>query len=249
MKKIYYLIFLIFIFSCTTYQIKDQQSTSKTITIDTTIKNDDNVDKWIMKYKTSLDSLMDLVIGFNKISMIKNTPESNLGNFVCDLILDFINRELKDTLEGLPCIVVLNNGGFRSSLPEGQISIRDIYSVMPFDNTLTLLKISGENMIKLAQQIIEKGGMPIGGIEIIATATTLKQTKINGNDISKNQQYWVATSNFIANGGDNLIGLMNPIKRIDTPYLIRDIIIEHYKLLTSQNKAAYAEKDGRIRYE
>ena len=86
-----------------------------------------------MKYKTSLDSLMDLVIGFNKISMIKNTPESNLGNFVCDLILDFINRELKDTLEGLPCIVVLNNGGFRSSLPEGQISIRDIYSVMPFD--------------------------------------------------------------------------------------------------------------------
>lgn len=49
MKKIYYLIFLIFIFSCTTYQIKDQQSTSKTITIDTTIKNDDNVDKWIMK--------------------------------------------------------------------------------------------------------------------------------------------------------------------------------------------------------
>ena len=50
-------------------------------------------------------------------------------------------------------------------------------------NTLTLLKISGENMIKLAQQIIEKGGMPIGGIEIIATATTLKQTKINGNGL------------------------------------------------------------------
>ncbi|MDI6833427.1 MAG: hypothetical protein QMD02_06250, partial [Bacteroidales bacterium] len=59
----------------------------------------------------------------------------------------------------------------------------------------------------------------------------------------------VATSNYLANGGDNLSGLLNPIKRIDTPFLIRDIIIEHYKLLTSQNKAAFAKIDGRFMYE
>jgi len=162
-----------------------------------------------------------------------------------------VNRNLKDSLNGYSCIVVMNNGGFRSFLPADEIRVKDVFAVMPFDNTLTLLKISGKDLLNLAKQIVKKGGMPIAGLQIIADVitTTLKQTLINGEEISENQYYWVATSNYLANGGDNLSGLLNPIKRIDTPFLIRDIIIEHYKLLTSQNKAAFAKIDGRFIYE
>jgi len=160
-----------------------------------------------------------------------------------------VNRNLKDSLNGYSCIVVMNNGGFRSFLPAEEIRVKDVFAVMPFDNTLTLLKISGKDLLNLAEQIVKKGGMPIAGFQILANATTLKQTFIKGEEISENQYYWVATSNYLANGGDNLTGLLNPIKRIDTPFLIRDIIIEHYKLLTSQNKAAFAKIDGRFIYE
>lgn len=249
MRKLLYLLLLVILMSCTNYLVTNRQSTSKTIAIDSTIINDSSVDNWINKYKVGLDSLMEVVIGFNEVAMVKNDPEGNLGNFVCDLLLDFVNRNLKDSLNGYSCIVVMNNGGFRSFLPAEEIRVKDVFAVMPFDNTLTLLKISGKDLLNLAEQIVKKGGMPIAGFQILANATTLKQTFINGEEISENQYYWVATSNYLANGGDNLTGLLNPIKRIDTPFLIRDIIIEHYKLLTSQNKAAFAKIDGRFMYE
>lgn len=248
MRKLY-LLLLVILVSCTNYLVTNKQSTSKTISIDSTIADDSNINNWINTYKLSLDSLMEIVIGYNEVAMVKNDPEGNLGNFVCDLVLDFVNRNLKDSLNAYPCMVVMNNGGFRSFLPAGEIRVKDVFAVMPFDNTLTLLKITDKDLLNLAKQIVEKGGMPIAGLQILANATTLKQAFINGKEISASQFYWVATSNYLANGGDNLTGLLNPIKRIDTPYLIRDIIIEHYKLLTSQNKAAYANIDGRFIYE
>ncbi|HOJ24993.1 MAG TPA: 5'-nucleotidase [Bacteroidales bacterium] len=249
MRKLLYLLLFAILISCSNYLVTNRQSTSKTIAVDSTIISDSSVENWINKYKIGLDSLMEVVIGYNEVAMVKNDPEGNLGNFVCDLVLDFVNRDLKDSLNGYPCMVVMNNGGFRSFLPAGEIRVKDVFAVMPFDNTLTLLKISGKDLLNLAKQIVEKGGMPIAGLQIIANATTLRRALINGKEIAENQYYWVATSNYLANGGDNLTGLLNPIKRIDTPFLIRDIIIEHYKLLTSQNKTAFAKIDGRFMYE
>jgi len=114
MRKLLYLLLFAILISCNNYLVTNRQSTSKTIAVDSTIISDSSVENWINKYKIGLDSLMEVVIGYNEVAMVKNDPEGNLGNFVCDLVLDFVNRNLKDSLNGYPCMVVMNNGGFRS---------------------------------------------------------------------------------------------------------------------------------------
>lgn len=126
MRKLLYLLLFAILISCNNYLVTNRQSTSKTIAVDSTIISDSSVENWINKYKIGLDSLMEVVIGYNEVAMVKNDPESNLGNFVCDLVLDFVNRDLKDSLNGYPCMVVMNNGGFRSFLPAGEIRVKDV---------------------------------------------------------------------------------------------------------------------------
>ncbi|MGB4229741.1 MAG: hypothetical protein WBJ63_04150, partial [Bacteroidales bacterium] len=72
MRKLLYLLLPVILMSCTNYLVTNRQSTSKTITIDSTIINDSSVENWINKYKVGLDSLMEVVIGFNEVAMVKN---------------------------------------------------------------------------------------------------------------------------------------------------------------------------------
>ena len=91
---------------------------------------DSNVVKIINPYKTQLDKKMNEIISFTNSEMKKGKPESKLGNFVCDLSLFIAN--------GQADFCILNNGGLRDVISQGNITIRDIYKVMPFENELVI---------------------------------------------------------------------------------------------------------------
>ncbi|HPM40546.1 MAG TPA: hypothetical protein PK371_06595, partial [Bacteroidales bacterium] len=67
MRKLLYLLLFAILISCNNYLVTNRQSTSKTIAVDSTIISDSSVENWINKYKIGLDSLMEVVIGYNEV--------------------------------------------------------------------------------------------------------------------------------------------------------------------------------------
>ena len=78
---------------------------------------------------------MNEVLTYSKINLTKKGSESLLGNFVTDLCLE----QFSDQAD----ICIMNNGGLRFPLPKGEVTIGDIYKLMPFENKLVVLELNG----------------------------------------------------------------------------------------------------------
>lgn len=204
----------------------------------------------IDEYKSSLDSSMDLIVGYSEIPIQKGQPESLLGNFVCDLVLEKCIDAYADSLNLVnKSMVLMNNGGFRSSLPKGAITVGDVYRLMPFDNEIVILKMPGSLMKGVFSTIALYGGMPIAGPEIILKADEYTSVSFGGTPFDENDTYFIITSDYIANGGDKIPGLDQNLMYLHTRVLIRDAIIDYFKMLSNSARTANPKLDGRISYE
>ena len=123
MFKNIFFIFLIIVlfFSCS----NNEKYISKRILIKDSLLKTNNIIKTIEPYKVSIDSIMNKNITFCKIDMKKGTPESLLGNFVSDLIFKKA-QDIDNSVE----FCILNNGGLRSPLYKGTITLRNIFELM-----------------------------------------------------------------------------------------------------------------------
>ena len=173
---------------------------------------DSNIIKIISPYKNKLDKEMNEVICYTKNNLIKGQPESTLGNFICDLSLEKTNGEAN--------ICVFNNGGLRDMISTGNITTRDIYKVMPFENELVILELNNSEYYNLLQYITERGGEPFGGTNIIEKKDTII------SDLNNKEKIRVLTSDYLANGGDNMSFFINK-KQKKLGIKLRDAIIEY----------------------
>jgi len=112
----------------------------------------------------------------------------------------------------------------RADIPKGPITVGDIYKVMPFDNRMVYLKLSLDRIPEMEAYLKEKGGEPIGGFRLVKGKLQFPDS------LAQSKKYfWVVTSDFLANGGDNMFFFNNPLQRFDTNTLFRDLIIEAVK--------------------
>ncbi len=208
------------------------------IQINNTIEIDSTSNSMIEPYKIQLGEKMNTVIGENAIAMTNGEPESTLGNFISDLCIEWINN----SEFGKADICLLNKGGLRSDLPQGNITTGNIYELMPFDNTMVLVEISGNNMKQLVSYLRSVNGQPASGLELTKTSAT-----INGNAINSDKTYTVLTSNYLASGGDKMTFFLEPIKTTPTDVLLRDVIIMHYEKLNKTNSKASSSLYKRLK--
>jgi len=192
---------------------------------------------------------MNRVIGYSEASLEKGTPESLLGNFLSDVMVDVIQRDFKDSLSGLPAMSLLNNGGLRTSLPKGEVTVSNIFQLMPFDNEIVILEMRGDVLQKLFDVIAQKGGMPVGGLRLVLKATEWTSAEVGGKSFSADGKYILITSDYLAQGGDGLDFLADNIRYIRTGVLVRDIFIHYIEGMTKEGKTIDPKLDGRIRYE
>ena len=103
------------------------------------------------------------------------------------------------------------------------------------------------------QQLLEyfgnRGDNPVSGITFKIQDKKIKEVLINGKPFDENKTYRVATSDYLANGGDQLSFLAQIAERENTGLKIRDILITYIKALNSSGKKITAQKEGRIVYE
>src|SRR5690606_38240521 len=170
-------------------------------------------------YKEQLEAEMNRVVGHAAISLTKprNKPETLLGNFFADVLLAEAQKQVPDAEFAFG-----TKGGLRIELHQGPITIGNLFELMPFENEIVVLELTGENVLDLAQFIAASGGQPVSGIRMEIMDGKATNIRIGGNPIDTNRTYKLATYDYLANGGDHALGLADPVSRTNLGIKVRE---------------------------
>ncbi len=222
------------LFAISVYQLQAQSIivNYKDYTID---KNKTGIDssfnQFLLPYTDSIHRSMQQVIGFSIYGMMKKQPESSLGNFMADAMKIIIEKKLNKKIDA----AFINYGGIRSYLPKGNITIGNMFELMPFDNMIVLQQVSGKILKEFLNKIAEEGGWPLTGISFEIKNKTAVKVYVNNEPLNEMATYTIANSDYIANGGGGC-SMLKGISYTSTGYLVRNALIDYTMMLTTQNK-------------
>jgi 2',3'-cyclic-nucleotide 2'-phosphodiesterase (5'-nucleotidase family) len=198
-------------------------------------------------YKNKVTSEMSEIISYSDTSLMSYRPESPLSNFVADLIFDYGRKyALNNQLSISVSFSLINHGGLRTSLPKGDIKKGNIFELMPFENELVLLRLSGKQVLELANHIASRNGEGVSGISFGIKSARAVDVMIQNKPLVADSTYWMVTNDYLANGGDGMAVLTAADQRINTGDKIRDMIISCLEKMKSEGKTVTAKTDGRI---
>jgi 5'-nucleotidase / UDP-sugar diphosphatase len=171
--------------------------------------------------------------------------ESTLG----DLVADAMRAETKADL------AFTNSGGLRADLPEGTITKGSVYEVIPFDNTLVVVKLTGAQVRGLLEDGLRHGRVSQQSglryrfdLSRPAGQRLLSVALADGSALDEARTYLVVVNNFMAAGGDNYDALARVKDQLDTGALARDAL-EHRIAELTKDGPLDLRADGRIERE
>lgn len=180
---------------------------------------------WLTPYRDSLHKTLDRVIAKSDTAWNMGRPCSNLGNLITDCLIDYCNHYLHDSLRyAHPEIALMNNGGVRNSLPKGNITLTHLFEILPFENEIVLVKCKGAVLEKIIQHTAERGGDAFAGITYTLSNYYATDIRIRNNFINPDQDYWLATNDYLAEGGDGFVQFREASQKITTQIKIRDAV-------------------------
>lgn len=253
-KLLHYSIYTIALFcvliACTsTPKLKKVETTMLELNSKTAEPADSSFIKTVLPYKTKMDSIMNEVLGTSEQALLKGLPEGTLGDFVSDAVLKKTNDVYNSTDKIKADICLLNNGGLRSQLPKGKITLGNVFELMPFENEIVILTLSGEKTKQLFESLVENNGAPFSGATVKGKGKKMTELKIGGKDFDVTKTYKVATSDYLAGGGDKYYFFSAPIKVDTLKYKLRDAIVDYIKEENKKGNTIKIAIDGRIKYE
>lgn len=194
----------------------------------------------LKSYKAGVDSIMAPVLGMSRVAMSPKRPESLLGNWAADVMVE------GGTATGLePADMGLANvGGLRNNMPEGIVRRGDIMLISPFENYLVVLEMKGSDLLELMRNIAAVKGEAVSSsvrMEITADGQLLSCT-IGGKEIDPERTYTVATIDYLAEGNDKMYALKKAVKRHDIGLLARDAMMEY----VIKHRIIDSKMEGRI---
>jgi 2',3'-cyclic-nucleotide 2'-phosphodiesterase (5'-nucleotidase family) len=200
----------------------------------------------ILPYKKSLDADMNAVLAFSEQAMEKNYPEGLLGDFVSDACLEIANQSYYPADGKKIDFVFLNNGGLRNSLPKGNITKGNVFELMPFENELVVLKINGILVKKIFNFIASKNGAPVSGVKFKIKDKAPVDVLVNNQPFDTTKIYKAVTSDYLANGGDQLFFLSEVKEKEYLNLKVRDAIIQYLQQKSKMNEHIIVKADQRI---
>jgi 5'-nucleotidase len=128
--------------------------------------------------------------------------ESAEGNLLCDLMLQ-ARPEAQVSLT--------NGGGLRADLPAGELTYGQLFEAVPFDNRFALIDVTGKDLRAIVTANLSRGGgiLSWGGLTAKARCKAGKldvAIRIAGKPLDDARHYKLATSDFLASGGDGVVG-------------------------------------------
>lgn len=234
--------FLIFLSSCRTNTFLINVDTERLTVSDTTeIAEDKEIIDLIAPYKDSLDAQMNKVIGNLTTDLHKERPEGTLGNWMTDILLEMSNKYSEKPVD----FAIQNYGGIRVPvISKGDVRVRDIFELMPFENELVVMEVEGQIMWQMIEKMAGSGGWPVskGLTMVISEDRKPIDVQIGGAPFDISKTYRFALPDYIANGGDRCDFLVS-LPREVIGLKVRDAIIEY---LENHSEPMTAVKENRM---
>ena len=200
------------------------------------------------------------------------TEETNLGDFAADAYRyaaqQYFGEEV--VIDG----AIQNGGGVRASIPAGPISMNTLYTVFPFGNSISVVKVTGAQLLEALEASCSAcpsalGGFPqVSGIVFtVDTAVPYAEgiqypdstyfapavpgsrvtiEKVGDRDFSLTDSYYIAVNNFMADGGDTYYVFTQAEEVIDTGVIDAEALISYVDSIDGLIGAAYAAPKGNI---
>jgi 2',3'-cyclic-nucleotide 2'-phosphodiesterase (5'-nucleotidase family) len=147
---------------------------------------------------------MNQPIGETAVALrLEYAGEFALGNLVVDAML-------ATELDGRPADIAFhNNGGIRADLPKGPVNYGQIYEVLPFDNQLMAMDLTGEQLLQILEHSVSEqpGRMQVAGVAFRFSMSKpvgqrVQEATVGGEPLVPNRAYRVVTIDYLAAGGD-----------------------------------------------
>lgn len=176
-----------------------------------------SIDSLIGPYRSELNKEMLEIIAVAPKGFDKGKPNGVLNNWSTDVIY---NSQLDKMDNSIPSFCLLNWGGLRNSISKGDVTLGDIFKLMPFDNEIVIVELPMASLGKIEEYLISRNGEPIAG-------AFLKQGKISFLNVHKESHtsFFVVTSDYLMNGGDNMNFFEDRISTTYAGELLRDVMI------------------------
>ena len=233
--------------------------------ISPTGKENQAVGAIVAKYQQKVDSFMNDTVGESLVDLDGvnvRQQETNLGNLITDIMRKAAGADT----------AIINGGTIRTSIKKGKIKVSDVYAVVPFDNYIVAIKLTGKQIRETLEHgvsAIEKGEGRFPQISGIAftynrldpAGSRVKDVFIAGHPLVADKEYTVATNDFLAAGGDGYKAFGDAVKSSKDYAVIggamkgdklvysnagkwlRDVVIEFMK----SQKEISTKVEGRIR--
>ena len=183
------------------------------------------------------------VIGYSPREVDSSTrPQNEIAN----LIVDRIMAKTAEITGKKVDAGIANFGGIRVDLPQGNVLLDDILSMLPFENYLSYVQLKGSDLRALYKQFAEGRMQVVGGVELTIKDHQLVDIKVGGEPLDDNKLYGLATIDFLLDGGDDVFCARNAQDLIITKTLVRDAVLPYMRELTAAGKNIEYHLDNRV---
>lgn len=192
---------------------------------------------------------LDQPIGYADETLPFHSRHLELGGWITDHLLAYMHRHVDERVD----MMLINSGGIRTSLHQGEISTNNITEILPFENSLGYIVMDGEAVLELGTLLASRQGFnPVSGARIYHDEEyNLVRMKICDGDgvyqeVATDRTYNIGTINFLAEGAAGF-HIFAEREFHDTGVLVREAIVEEIERLTEKDRTVSIPKDY-IRY-
>ena len=204
--------------------------------------------------------------------------ETNLGDLITDSMVWSVKKTGGVTVDEKNIVAVTNGGGIRAAIKAGDVTKKDVNTVLPFGNTIAVVYVTGAELLEALEASTycspssAIGGFPqVSGINYTVDASkaydandttypgstyygpkTINRVtidSINGQAFDAKATYAVITNNFLAAGGDTYYAFASATAQFDTGIPLDEALMDY---ITTELKGVIGEQykapQGRVSY-
>lgn len=205
-------------------------------------QSDAGLRRYLAPYQAHLDRELHTVLANAAEELTADDPCGALNYWVVDLML----RQMKTLAGEAIDMAVVNNHAFRKPLPEGPITLFDVYETLPFDNEIVILKMQASDLMSLMKTIARRGTESFANACIEVKNGRLESLQIAGHEWNPNRIYTVVTIDYLAQGSGGMTAFRKAKEAVYTDIYLRDLIVKEMEKYSREGRLLRAHVDERF---